>query len=257
MKFFFSIVVFFTTILITAQTNNEKSVLIEYNLISINGYVPKKIITKCTKSKSISKTIVNSGPANKSDENTNTIHIYEKEKDSYESVNLEEKKNISITNIKNQNYKIIEDLPKMDWKLSKGAESKIISQFVCNKASLNFRGRNYIAWYTPYVSIPFGPWKFYGLPGLILEIYDVNNDYHWTLEKIVDPSNEIFDLGILNKLNAKEISLKGFVDELANQHQIALGKIMKILPRGTVMESDNYTRTSIELVYDWEVDKNK
>lgn len=234
-----------------------KNVVVEYNLnVSNENYVQKKVVTTCAKNISISKTFANNSKAGiQSDENTNSINVTEKEIDTYESVDLVNSRVISIDNIKNKNFKIIEQLPVMEWKLSKDNDVKKIDTFICSKAFLNFRGRNYIAWYTPYIAVPFGPWKFYGLPGLILEIHDTNNNYHWTVSKISYPSTDNSDLSILDKQNAKEITLKGFVEEIEKQKQIMYARIMKVMPRGTTMEKGTDTRTSVELVYDWEAEK--
>ena len=43
------------------------------------------------------------------------------------------------------------------------------------------RGRNYHAWFAPEIPLNEGPWKFNGLPGLILEVYDTQDHYHFTL----------------------------------------------------------------------------
>ena len=62
------------------------------------------------------------------------------------------------------------------WKLH--SETKKLSNFFCKKATINFRGRNYTAWYTTEIPVPFGPWKLRGLPGLILEFYDNDKVFH-------------------------------------------------------------------------------
>mgnify|MGYP000312216520 CR=1 FL=1 len=58
----------------------------------------------------------------------------------------------------------------LEWKLVN--ESKNINGFLCKKATLNYGGRNWIAWYTPEIPKNTGPYKFYGLPGLIMSIKD-------------------------------------------------------------------------------------
>src|SRR3712207_1960357 len=45
-----------------------------------------------------------------------------------------------------------------------------VSGYLCNKAQINYAGRNYTAWYAIDIPIPYGPFKFWGLPGLILKI---------------------------------------------------------------------------------------
>lgn len=71
---------------------------------------------------------------------------------------------------------VIEDQYTWNWKIDK--ETKKIGQFTAQKATVNFRGRDYIAWFTSEIPVPFGPWKFKGLPGLILEVYDTDNIFH-------------------------------------------------------------------------------
>ncbi|KUJ59547.1 hypothetical protein AR687_22655 [Flavobacteriaceae bacterium CRH] len=254
MKKFAIIILLFAALSVKAQIKN---VVVEYTLNVFNeNYTQKKVITTCTSSLSISKTFANNSMAGiQTDENTNSINVTEKEIDTYESVDLVNEKVISIDNIKNKNFKIVEPLPDMKWKLSNNNEVKKIDTFICSKAVLNFRGRSYIAWYTPYISVPFGPWKFYGLPGLILEIHDTANNYHWTVSKISYPPSDNADLTVLDKQNAKEITLKGFVEEIEKQKQIMYARIMKVMPRGTTMENGSDTRTSVELLYDWEAEK--
>lgn len=72
-------------------------------------------------------------------------------------------------------YKYNSELPKLDWRLSK--EVKKINGMDCGVAYTNFAGRDYVAYYSKEISIQDGPYKFYGLPGLIVEIRDTDNDY--------------------------------------------------------------------------------
>lgn len=59
--------------------------------------------------------------------------------------------------------------------------TKNILGYSCHSASCRFRGRDYVAWYTTEIDLPEGPWKFGGLPGLIVEVYDTKHHYHFTL----------------------------------------------------------------------------
>lgn len=45
-----------------------------------------------------------------------------------------------------------------------------IGGFHCQKATAHFHGRDYNAWFTEKIPVQFGPWKFNGLPGLILQV---------------------------------------------------------------------------------------
>lgn len=87
--------------------------------------------------------------------------------------------------------------PKIDWKI--GKETKKIGVFNCKKATANFRGRNYTAWFTTEIPLPFGPWKFQGLPGLILEVYDTNKNVHWYFKTIEYPTKSNEKLKYISK----------------------------------------------------------
>lgn len=72
-------------------------------------------------------------------------------------------------------YQYEENQPKLNWNLEKG--EKRILEYKCKKATVTYRGRNYVAWYTSDIPINNGPYVFGGLPGLILEIEDVDKKY--------------------------------------------------------------------------------
>ena len=63
-----------------------------------------------------------------------------------------------------------EPLPAIDWELADG--ERTIVGYACRRARCTFRGRSYEAWYAPEIAVSCGPWKFGGLPGLILAIRD-------------------------------------------------------------------------------------
>lgn len=61
-------------------------------------------------------------------------------------------------------------------------ETKTLDGKTLHKATVNYGGRNWIAWYN--LAIPFqeGPYVFAGLPGLIEEIYDSEKQHQFTLK---------------------------------------------------------------------------
>jgi GLPGLI family protein len=67
-------------------------------------------------------------------------------------------------------YLIEETAAVIDWKILKDTMS--FSGIHCQKASANFKGRNWVAWYATALPFQSGPWKLNGLPGLIIEAYD-------------------------------------------------------------------------------------
>ncbi len=63
------------------------------------------------------------------------------------------------------------DLPKIKWDILE--DTRIIQNMRCQKATAWVKGRLYEAWFAPELSFSAGPWKLYGLPGLIVEASDM------------------------------------------------------------------------------------
>ncbi|MCH4896604.1 GLPGLI family protein [Marinilabiliaceae bacterium JC040] len=76
-------------------------------------------------------------------------------------------------------YKCTEEIPDFKWNI-KGEYSKILG-YECQKATCKFRGREYTAWFTKNLPINNGPWKFHGLPGLIMKVVDSENHFQFTI----------------------------------------------------------------------------
>ena len=57
-----------------------------------------------------------------------------------------------------------------EWKLLEG--DSVVCEYPCHKAVTTFRGRTWTVWYTLDLPYSDGPWKFCGLPGLVLHAYD-------------------------------------------------------------------------------------
>ena len=72
-----------------------------------------------------------------------------------------------------------EDMEVPKWNLLDS--TKIILNYPCQLAVSQYRGRIWYAWFTLSIPISDGPWKLHGLPGLILEAYDSNKDYSFTV----------------------------------------------------------------------------
>lgn len=92
-------------------------------------------------------------------------------------------------------YLINDTLNNFKWKVSR--EKDKILNFNCKKATTLFRGRYYEAWYTEDVPIQNGPWKFCGLPGLIVKIRDLRSDFVY----------ELIGIDLKNKFDNKIISI--------------------------------------------------
>lgn len=71
---------------------------------------------------------------------------------------------------------------KLNWELV--SERKLINNYNCKKATVSYGGRDWIAWYSIDIASTSGPYIFKGLPGLILEVSDVDNVFHFTIESL-------------------------------------------------------------------------
>jgi len=86
----------------------------------------------------------------------------------------------------------------LHWKLL--PETQKIDQLQCQKAEVEYGGRHWIAWYTTEVPSVDGPYVFHGLPGLIVQITDQDENYAFNLVHIKNTKEN--NLYPLNKYNA-------------------------------------------------------
>lgn len=77
-----------------------------------------------------------------------------------------------------------------DWKLIN--ESQTINTFSCKKATLRYKGRDWIAWYTQEIPLPYGPYKFTGLPGLVIKMESEDGEFSFELIKSI-PKEKLKD----------------------------------------------------------------
>jgi GLPGLI family protein len=88
------------------------------------------------------------------------------------------KSTYSIEYVGIQPFKVIQQ-PLTNWKLTK--EKKIIQNYNCQKAEINYGGRTWEAWFTQDILIHDGPYVFANLPGLIVKINDLQNQHSFLL----------------------------------------------------------------------------
>ena len=86
-----------------------------------------------------------------------------------------------------QRYQYEEDAPQLKWELLQGDST--IAGYQCQKAKTRLFGRDYIAWYAPEVELPYGPYKFCGLPGLIFKVQDTEDNFSGSSVKWIDLYN--------------------------------------------------------------------
>lgn len=207
----------------------------------------------------------------------------EKKESMFTSVNPANNFNASIyknftSNIFIKYESILDNLYKIDYKFDENVWklinlSKKIDGYNCSKAEINFGGRKWEAWYTSDVPFQDGPYKFSGLPGLILEIYSLDGDYNFSLiglekkgnskisklmaipfsntekerafkqQVISDPASEYRkqmaqlknnNLGISVRFNGKEITSKETENRIIDDFKIWMDKHNNPIEKGTI-----------------------
>jgi GLPGLI family protein len=127
----------------------------------------------------------------------------------------------------------------LNWRLKD--EIKKIGNFNCQKATTEFRGREYIAWFTKDVLVPFGPWKFQGLPGLIIEIYDTNRVFHIIAKKVKIEKNIDCKMKIDKSKFESAINIVQFLKRKKELIIEDFAKLSSRLPKGynTIIYDEN------------------
>ena len=83
----------------------------------------------------------------------------------------------------NKKHLIVKESNKINWKIETNTDT-IISGYKCVKSSAELWGRKYTAWFTLAIPVSYGPYKFCGLPGLIIKILDSKKQHSFTLNEV-------------------------------------------------------------------------
>lgn len=106
-------------------------------------------------------------------------------------------------------YSYDEDRP-MEWKIL--PETAKIGEYKTQKAETDFAGRKWAAWFTTDVPFQDGPYKFSGLPGLIVKVEDSKGDYSFDLKE----TKKIAEIQNFNQSgNVVKVKRKDFVKQEA------------------------------------------
>ncbi|MCW1964426.1 GLPGLI family protein [Chryseobacterium viscerum] len=89
---------------------------------------------------------------------------------------------------------------KFNWNIL--SEKEKVGEYNTQKATTEFGGRKWTAWFSTDIPFQDGPYKFYGLPGLIVKIEDSEKNYSWKLSgnKKIENYEEMSNS---DKINAK------------------------------------------------------
>ncbi len=102
--------------------------------------------------------------------------------------NYPERKMTVTDGLSLQDYIYEDVLNAQHWEIKDS--TKTILNYSCQMATCDFRGRTWTAWFAPDIPVSDGPWKFGGLPGLIMEVYDHGSQYHFTIVGLQKEENE-------------------------------------------------------------------
>jgi GLPGLI family protein len=139
-----------------------------------------------------------------------------------------------------------------EWQLLKG--DTVICGYPCKKAKTKFRGRIWTVWYTPLLPYSDGPWKFCGLPGLVLEAHEAEGKLAFHCKKIEKDTGYGI---VLIKQNASPMLRKGsgLLDVYRPERAHELMMLEKYDPEAFFMEMHGELR-SLKVVGNGKVYKN-
>lgn len=99
-----------------------------------------------------------------------------------------------------------------------------VAGYACQRATTTFGGRTWEAWFTRAVPLADGPYKFYGLPGLIVKVGDTRGHFVFELTRLrpLAPPVAI----ALPEAGAKLITKADFANGKAEYDRTALAQMM-------------------------------
>ncbi len=94
-----------------------------------------------------------------------------------------------VKQIASDKYYYTDNKHQFDWKILE--ETDTIAGYRVQLATTSFAGRDYKAWFTQEIPFAEGPYKFNGLPGLIVKIQDDKGHYVFELTGIKNLENPV------------------------------------------------------------------
>ena len=127
-------------------------------------------------------------------------------------------------------YRYTEPIPEIDWQLSQ--ETQEVMGYECHKATARWRGRDWTAWYSD-IPVDAGPWKFQGLPGLILKLEDATGQHYF---EAIGTKEDKYPFGYEDNLYCKTTREK-YEAELED-YSANFGKVLA--DSGMILESEEH-----------------
>lgn len=149
---------------------------------------------------------------------------------------------IHTTFMVSDKYKVKQDVD-LKWKLTEEF-SKILNYDV-QKATAEFGGRRWTAWFTKEIPIQDGPYKFKGLPGLILKIEDATKSHVWEL-KGIRSNQEEFVYPDLGQYRITELNYNQYIKKFKNYRANPTADLVGRIP--DQRDANGKMRTSAEVI---------
>ncbi|KAF2520200.1 GLPGLI family protein [Flavobacterium salilacus subsp. salilacus] len=252
MNKFFLIIILYCNLSLCLNAQNKENIQVEYQIFN-NTDSPNTLFATLFTDKKItiffekystqafdlenSEGVVTRKPLNLFEPYTKIDHI--------------NKKVFLFEPINSINYLVEDNYTKLEWEISD--ETKEIAAYECVKATTNFRGRKWVAWFTPEIPLPYGPWKFHGLPGLIIEAYDIEGVYTMRAVKIEFKRDNIFDKDftkLYKTKNNEPISYKEFLKNYQEYLENTRAEIQSEMKHIKFLPTP--PRKTKELKFEWE-----
>lgn len=83
-------------------------------------------------------------------------------------------------------------------------ETDSIGRYLCHKARKEYGDRTWTAWYAPAIPVDAGPWKLFGLPGLILRATDDTGSFVFDMRSLEQKPMPIIRYSLPFKEQTKE-----------------------------------------------------
>ena len=105
----------------------------------------------------------------------------------------------------------VEEKLEFNWKIDNDA-TRVVLGMNCKKATCHYAGRDYEAWFAPEIPISDGPYKFSGLPGLIVQLRDSDKEHVFDLLEIKKVNKPMYMY--ISDRTYEKTSAKGYVKAL-------------------------------------------
>lgn len=143
--------------------------------------------------------------------------------------------------------------PQIQWTLLPG--DTLINNIPCKKATCRYAGRNFIAWYAESMPLPYGPFVFSGLPGLVMKLYEDKLNWIFTnngISKAAPTDMMYLYKDKRYKKTTREKALSAYRNENENFVSIAIESgVMTVVKKGPDFDKMMAPRPTNMLELEW------